>query len=102
MQVWLICVCTCCIHVPSCSDALYSTVFAVVTSLVGLQLEQAGDVAVSLGTSDTLFAWTAQARPSAEEGHVFRNPVDPHAFMAMVCFKNGSLTRQVLCPCPPR
>eukprot|EP00897_Mesotaenium_endlicherianum_P008578 jgi/Mesen1/7749/ME000407S06974 len=49
-------------------------------SLAGLALDRAGDMAISLGTSDT--------------GHVFANPVDPASYMAMLCYKNGSLTRQ--------
>jgi xylulokinase len=63
-------------------------------SLAGLRLRQTGDIAVSLGTSDTLFGCLAEPRPSASEGHVFVNPVAPAAYMAMICFKNGSLTRE--------
>ncbi len=29
------------------------------------------------------------------EGHVFVAPVSPQAHMAMLCYKNGSLTREV-------
>lgn len=61
-------------------------------SLAGMRLQE-GDVAVSLGTSDTLFLWLQQPRP-ALEGHVFCNPVEPTAYMALLCFKNGSLTRE--------
>ncbi|KAM4718109.1 xylulose kinase isoform 2-T2 [Anableps anableps] len=61
-------------------------------SLAGMRLQQ-GDLAVSLGTSDTLFLWLQQPRP-ALEGHVFCNPVELQAFMALLCFKNGSLTRE--------
>ncbi|XP_031696485.1 xylulose kinase [Anarrhichthys ocellatus] len=61
-------------------------------SLAGMRLQQ-GDVAVSLGTSDTVFLWIQQPRP-ALEGHVFCNPLDWRAFMALLCFKNGSLTRE--------
>jgi xylulokinase len=62
-------------------------------SLVGLRLQRSGDVAVSLGTSDTLFAIVDQPSPRPD-GHILRNPIDPHSFMAMLCYKNGSLTRQ--------
>uniref|UniRef100_A0A8C9VE54 Xylulose kinase n=1 Tax=Scleropages formosus TaxID=113540 RepID=A0A8C9VE54_SCLFO len=48
---------------------------------------------VSLGTSDTVFLWIKEPRP-AVEGHIFCNPIDPQAYMALICFKNGSLTRQ--------
>ncbi|XP_041824189.1 xylulose kinase [Melanotaenia boesemani] len=61
-------------------------------SLAGMRLQQ-GDVAVSLGTSDTVFLWIQEPRP-ALEGHIFCSPVDLQAFMALLCFKNGSLTRE--------
>lgn len=63
-------------------------------SLAGLRLQEAGDIAVSLGTSDTLFGSLRDPRPSGREGHVFVNPIDSEAYMAMICFKNGSLTRE--------
>ncbi|GMF09686.1 unnamed protein product [Phytophthora lilii] len=65
-------------------------------TLAGIGLSQPGDVGVSLGTSSTLFAVvpTEAARFSGKEGHFFCNPIDPNTIMAMICFKNGSLTRQ--------
>jgi len=65
-------------------------------TLAGLELTQAGDVGVSLGTSDTLFAVVNDPQPSADEGHVFINPVDTNTAMLMCVFKNGSLTRQAV------
>jgi xylulokinase len=62
-------------------------------SLAGLRLQKPGDIAVSLGTSYTVFGFLREAKPSASEGHIFVNPVDPNAFMAMICYKNGSLVR---------
>jgi len=52
-------------------------------TLAGIGLSQAGDVGISLGTSSTLMAVvpTAEARFSGEEGHFFRNPVDPDTLM---------------------
>ena len=44
------------------------------SSLAGMRLRE-GDVAVSLGTSDTLIIWLKTPRP-ALIGHVFINPVD--------------------------
>jgi len=64
------------------------------SSLVGLLLQAKGDVGVSLGTSDTLFGIIDRARPSGEKGHIFANPIDPISYMGMLCFKNGSLTRE--------
>ncbi|XP_057347289.1 xylulose kinase isoform X4 [Manis pentadactyla] len=61
-------------------------------SLAGMRLEE-GDIAVSLGTSDTLFLWLQEPVP-ALEGHIFCNPVDPQHYMALLCFKNGSLMRE--------
>ncbi|XP_068209917.1 xylulose kinase-like [Palaemon carinicauda] len=61
-------------------------------SLAGMCLKK-GDVAVSLGTSDTVFLWLDTPTPKLE-GHVFVNPVNSQAYMALLCFKNGSLTRE--------
>ncbi|XP_032092879.1 xylulose kinase isoform X1 [Thamnophis elegans] len=61
-------------------------------SLAGMRLSE-GDIAISLGTSDTLFLWIKEPRP-ALEGHIFCNPVDSQAFMALLCYKNGSLMRE--------
>lgn len=63
-------------------------------SLAGLRLQRPGDLAISLGTSDTVFGSLRRPAPSATEGHVFVNPVDPDAYMAMICLKNGSLARE--------
>ncbi|CAI5998661.1 unnamed protein product [Closterium sp. NIES-65] len=40
-----------------------------------------------------VFAVVMDPQPGLE-GHVFPNPVDPSSFMAMICYTNGSLTRQ--------
>lgn len=61
-------------------------------SVVGLVLSD-GDLVVSLGTSDTVLMWLDEANP-ALEGHIMCNPVNPSAYMGMLCFKNGSLTRE--------
>ncbi|XP_069047327.1 xylulose kinase isoform X2 [Lepisosteus oculatus] len=61
-------------------------------SLAGMRLKE-GDIAVSLGTSDTIFLWIKDPKPDVE-GHIFCNPVDSQAYMALLCFKNGSLTRE--------
>jgi xylulokinase len=62
-------------------------------SLAGLGLQEPGDLAVSLGTSDTMFTMMNSATPG-KDGHVLRNPIDPTSFMGMLCFKNGSLARE--------
>ena len=45
------------------------------------------------GTSDTIFVWVVEPNPQLT-GSIFPNPVDPAAYMAMLCYKNGSLTRE--------
>ncbi|XP_069503831.1 xylulose kinase isoform X2 [Ambystoma mexicanum] len=61
-------------------------------SLAGMRLQE-GDIAVSLGTSDTLFLWINEPTP-ALEGHIFCNPVQTDTYMALLCYKNGSLMRE--------
>ncbi|XP_054723278.1 xylulose kinase-like [Uloborus diversus] len=61
-------------------------------SLAGTQLNK-GDMAISLGTSDTVFLWLTEYRPSLD-GHILCNPLTSKDFMALLCFKNGSFTRE--------
>jgi xylulokinase len=62
-------------------------------SLVGTGLVREGVVAISLGTSDTIFGIMPSPRPSADgTGHVFASPTG--AYMGMTVFKNGSLARE--------
>lgn len=65
-------------------------------SLIGLGLVAPGQVALSLGTSDTLFACMDQPRTSASgEGAVFASPDGAH-YMALTCYLNGSLAREAV------
>jgi xylulokinase len=62
-------------------------------SLIGTGLVTEGVVAVSLGTSDTIFGIMPSPRPSEDgTGHVFASPTG--AYMGMTVFKNGSLARE--------
>jgi xylulokinase len=62
-------------------------------SLIGTGLIKAGTLAVSLGTSDTVFGPMDEPRVAASgEGHVFGAPTG--AFMGLTCFQNGSLARE--------
>jgi xylulokinase len=62
-------------------------------SLVGTGLVREGLVAVSLGTSDTIFGIMPTPRPSDDgTGHVFASPTG--SYMGMTVFKNGSLARE--------
>eukprot|EP00730_Choanoeca_flexa_P005907 TRINITY_DN12048_c0_g1_i1.p1 TRINITY_DN12048_c0_g1~~TRINITY_DN12048_c0_g1_i1.p1 ORF type:complete len:542 (+),score=99.08 TRINITY_DN12048_c0_g1_i1:41-1666(+) len=64
-------------------------------SVAGLGLKEPGDVGVSLGTSDTIFSIISKQTASPGiEGHFFPNPVDTDSYMAMLCYKNGSLSRE--------
>lgn len=62
-------------------------------SLAGLTLSSPGDLAISLGTSDTIFGIAKDPKPRLE-GHVFPNPVDTKGYMVMLVYKNASLTRE--------
>lgn len=59
-------------------------------SLVGTGVIGPGLLAVSLGTSDTVF--TCTRNPGPRPSHVFRSPTGD--FMSLVCFRNGSLARE--------
>jgi xylulokinase len=61
-------------------------------SLVGTGLVKEGRIAVSLGTSDTLFGlMTAPRIDATGTGHVFSAPTGD--YMGLTCFQNGSLAR---------
>ncbi len=60
------------------------------SSLIGTGITHDRVAAVSLGTSDTVFALTTT--PAAHSSHVFRAPTGD--FMSLVCFRNGSLSRE--------
>lgn len=51
------------------------------------------DMAISLGTSDTAFFTLTKPLPSID-GHIFCNPINQEHYMGMICYKNGSLTRE--------
>jgi xylulokinase len=62
-------------------------------SVIGLGLIKPGQVAISLGTSDTFFGSMQECQTDAHgEGHVFGSPAG--GYMTLICFKNGSLARE--------
>ncbi len=62
-------------------------------SLIGLGLIREGAMAVSLGTSDTLFALMKRCRVDEHgDANVFGAPTGD--YMVLSCFKNGSLARE--------
>jgi len=62
-------------------------------SVVGLGLIKQGQVAISLGTSDTFFGTIEKClTDESGEGHVFGSPAG--GYLTLICFKNGSLARE--------
>jgi xylulokinase len=62
-------------------------------SLIGTGLVHEGVIAVSMGTSDTVFGLMNEARvDDSGTGHVFGSPTG--AFMGLTVFQNGSLARE--------
>jgi len=62
-------------------------------SLVGTGLIHEGQLALSLGTSDTIFGPMREPRVSADGiGHLFASPLGE--YMGITVFRNGSLARQ--------
>ena len=62
-------------------------------SLVGVGLVREGRVAISLGTSDTIFGLMRAPRVDLRgTGHVFGSPTGD--YMGLTCFSNGSLARE--------
>src|SRR5664279_1145280 len=62
-------------------------------SVIGLGLIKPGQVAISLGTSDTFFGTMEKCQTDENgEGHVFGSPAGN--YMTLICFKNGSLARE--------
>lgn len=63
------------------------------SSLIGTGLVEEGHVAVSLGTSDTIFGLMREPRVDVDGiGHVFGAPTGD--WMGITVFKNGSLARE--------
>ena len=63
------------------------------SSLIGAGVVGEGPIAISLGTSDTIFG--AMPEPRVDDsgtGHVFGAPTG--AYMGLTCFQNGSLARE--------
>ena len=65
-------------------------------SMIGTGLVREGLVAISLGTSDTIFGLMREPRVNPDGiGHVFGAPTgDDNAFMGITVFRNGSLARE--------
>jgi xylulokinase len=63
------------------------------SSLIGVGVTQKGSIAISLGTSDTYFAYMKELFYDFKgEGHIFGAPTGD--YMSLICYKNGSLARE--------
>jgi xylulokinase len=64
-------------------------------SLIGSGGHAPGSAVISLGTSDTFFGSMKDiSAGSSAHGHIFGNPAG--GFMKLLCFANGSLTREAV------
>ncbi len=63
-------------------------------SLVGTGLVREADLGISLGTSDTVFAFRRDLPQPGSASHIFGSPTG--GYMALVCFRNGSLAREAV------
>jgi xylulokinase len=63
-------------------------------SLLGLNLNKPGDIAISIGTSDVLFAVTNDPKPNCKEGSILIHPQNSESFMIMLVYKNGDTSRK--------
>lgn len=63
------------------------------SSLIGVGIVEEGQVAISLGTSDTVFGLMRDAAVDLSgTAHTFGSPTGK--YMSLVCFRNGSLVRE--------
>ena len=65
-------------------------------SLVGLRMNRPGDIGISLGTSNTVFALMNECKTDIE-GHVFISPLEENMYMKMLCYSNGDFPRTRTC-----
>ncbi|MFH1709347.1 MAG: FGGY family carbohydrate kinase [Planctomycetota bacterium] len=76
---------------PACQVALFTGDNP--ASSIGVGMVAPGMAAISLGTSDTMFAYMRDLRTSAKgEGVVFGSPTGD--YMSLICMANGSLARE--------
>jgi xylulokinase len=76
---------------PKCKIAIWSGDNP--NSLIGLGIIEEKNAALSLGTSDTYFAYLKRLQLDYKgESHLFGAPTGD--YMGLICFKNGSLARE--------
>jgi len=54
-----------------------------------------GNIVISLGTSDTVLLYTSKPCPTSES-HTLCHPIMSASYFSMLCYKNGSLTREYI------
>ncbi|KAI8984634.1 hypothetical protein BDF20DRAFT_834126 [Mycotypha africana] len=64
-------------------------------TLVSMNLSE-GDCVISLGTSDTVLVYLKKGAAATTDSHLMAHPTDSEGFMGMLCYKNGSLTREYI------
>lgn len=65
------------------------------SAMIGMGANHTNDIVISLGTSDTVFANLGTNLPSESmDAHIFCSALDKQSYMALCCYKNGSLVRQ--------
>jgi xylulokinase len=63
-------------------------------SLIGCGASEPGTVVISMGTSDTFFGAVGFNTIDTQGiGHIFGNPAG--GYMSLICFRNGSLSREI-------
>lgn len=63
-------------------------------AIVGIGLLAAGDIAISLGTSDTCLAVLPLPSKPAPFGHISPHPTLKDMYWCMLCYTNGDVTRR--------
>lgn len=67
------------------------------SALIGTGGIKVNTCIISLGTSDTIFLNLGQNLPkNSKQAHIFCSPINDSDFMALCCYRNGSLVRENL------
>jgi len=65
------------------------------SALIGVGASEVNNCVVSLGTSDTIFINLPFLPKDSKEAHIFCSPLGKNdEYMALCCYRNGSLTRE--------
>lgn len=65
------------------------------SALIGMGANCVNDLVISLGTSDTIFLNLGSNIPEySMDSNIFCSAIDADTYMALCCYKNGSLVRQ--------